>query len=54
MGMDDYKILRSTGRYVVLITHADGTRRWSQWFASKVQAKAWIAEQTTDVGDTDA
>lgn len=42
--MDSYKILRSTGRFIVLITRADGTRRWSPWFASKILAQAWIAE----------
>ncbi len=44
--MDSYQILRTTGRYIVLITHADGTRRWSPWFANKIQAEAWIVQQT--------
>ena len=44
--MDSYKILRSTGRYVVLVARADGTRRWSPWFANKLQADAWIVQQT--------
>lgn len=44
--MDGYRILRSTGRFIVLITRADGTRRWSPWFVDKNQAQAWIAEQT--------
>jgi hypothetical protein len=44
--MESYKILRSTGRYIVLITHADGTRGWSPWFADKRQAQAWIVQQT--------
>jgi hypothetical protein len=45
-GMDSYKIVRGTGRYIVLITHADGTRSWSRWFASRVQAETWVVEQT--------
>ncbi len=45
--MVTYSILRSTGRYIVLVTDAAGTRRWwSQWFASKVQAQAWIDQQS--------
>jgi hypothetical protein len=44
--MDRYRILRGTGRFIVLITRADGTRRWSPWFANKIQAQAWITEQT--------
>jgi hypothetical protein len=50
--MDTYRILRSTGRYIVLITRADGTRRWSAWFASKRQAQAWIVQQTAGLTDT--
>ncbi|HLJ05770.1 MAG TPA: hypothetical protein VKT26_05835 [Acetobacteraceae bacterium] len=46
--MDRYKILRSMGRFIVLITRTDGTRRWSPWFADKTQAQAWIAEQTVN------
>lgn len=53
-GMNSYKILRSTGRYIVLITHTDGTRSWSQWFTNKAQARAWIAEQTTGLATPDA
>lgn len=43
--MDSYRILRSMGRYVVLVTRADGKRRWSPWFANKLQAEAWIVQQ---------
>lgn len=46
MDMDSYRILRSTGRYVVLITRRDGKRRWSPWFSNKTQAEAWIVQQT--------
>jgi hypothetical protein len=45
-GMDSYKIVRGTGRSIVLITHADGTRSWSQWFAGKLQAETWVVEQS--------
>ncbi|HTI80068.1 MAG TPA: hypothetical protein VL614_06415 [Acetobacteraceae bacterium] len=45
--MEGYRILRSAGRFIVLITRADGTRRWSPWFANKIQAQAWIAEQSS-------
>jgi hypothetical protein len=45
--MDSYKIVRNTGRYIVLTTQADGTRRWSPWFANKLQADTWIVQQTT-------
>ena len=49
--MDNYKILRSTGRYIVLITRTDGTRRWSPWFANKSQAQSWIVQQTANLPD---
>jgi hypothetical protein len=44
--MDSYKIVRNTGRYIVLTIHADGMRRWSPWFANKLQAETRIVQQT--------
>jgi hypothetical protein len=45
--MAGFRILRSTDRYIVLVTDAAGTRRWwSPWFASKEQAQAWIDQQS--------
>jgi hypothetical protein len=50
--MDNYKILRATGRYIVLITSRDGKRSWSPWFADKAQAQEWIAQQTMNTPST--
>ena len=50
--MDTYKILRSTDRYIVLITNRDGKRSWSPWFANKIQAQSWIVQQTMNTPST--
>lgn len=45
-----YSILRSTGRYIVLVTRENGTREWSPWFDMKANAQAWIVKQTMGLG----
>ena len=50
-GMDsNYSILRSTGRYIVLVTRKGGGREWSPWLDEKAQARAWILKETMGLG----
>lgn len=46
------RILRSSGRYVALVTHASGTREWSPWFEKKLLAEGWIVKQTMGVSSS--
>lgn len=51
-GVATYKIERARlaegDRFVVMVSHEDGTTTWSPWFEHKSQAERWIVEQTTN------
>ena len=51
-GVATYKIERARlaegDRFVVLVSHEDGTTTWSPWFEHKSEAELWIVEQTAN------